>query len=127
VRCRKKVAMSEKDKPIGTAEVGMVAIGRAAARQPTDAEIQAGILRSMRDVVARPYNPNALRRPDRVGVANAPEAVTAGEPKRGTGWAKEAPIESPMPKGSFIEGVVGGMIDRALGPAVPKKREESAG
>jgi hypothetical protein len=114
--------MSEKDKPIdpiGTAEAGMVAIGRAAARQPTEQEIQAGILKTMSEVVARPYNPNALRAPENVKVANAP--VTAGEPGRGSGWQKERAIESPMPKGSFVEGVIGGMIDRALGPAAPGK------
>jgi hypothetical protein len=117
--------MSEKDKPIGavgTAEAGMVAIGRAAARPPSEAEIQQGILRSMREVVARPYNPNALRAPPTVRVANAPEVTTAGEPKRGTGWQEEKPLKSPMPKGSFIEGVVGGMIDAHLGPAQAKPK-----
>jgi hypothetical protein len=114
--------MSEKDKPpMGTAEAGMVAIGRAAARQPTEQEIQQGILKSMSEVVARPYNPNALRAPENVKVANAPEVTTAGEPKCGSGWQEEKPLTSPMPKCSFIEGVVGGMIDAALPPGGEKK------
>lgn len=118
---------NEKDKPSAsgsTAEAGMVAIGRAASRQPTDQEIQQGILKSMSEVVARPYNPNALRRPENTKVANAPVVTTAGEPKRGRGWQEEKPLASPMPKGSFIEGVIGGMIDAAHphGPGSPLRK-----
>jgi hypothetical protein len=36
------------------------------------------------------------------------------------------PIESPMPNGSFVERVVGGMIDHALGPAVPKAGDKAS-
>jgi hypothetical protein len=112
--------MSDDDK-MGTADRGYVAVGRAASRPPTEAEIQAGILKSMSEVVARPYNPQALNAPATVKVANAPVVVTAGESKRGSGWQDEKPLESPMPKGSFIEGVVGGMIDAALPPGGEKK------
>src|SRR5262245_61065354 len=116
--------MSEKDKPLGTAELGMVAVGRAAAQQPTEQEIQAGIDAAMRGVIAdRWTNPNALRAPEKVKVANAVQ-IADEQPKAARGWVEPAKLESPMPKGSFIEGVVGGMIDRALGPAVPKKRED---
>jgi hypothetical protein len=119
--------MSKTDKPGGgTAEAGMARIF-AKASQPTDAEVARAMDLTIRAMARDAYNPNALNPPAIVKVANAPEVVTAGEAKRGTGWANEVPIESPMPKGSFIEGVVGNMIDRALGPAVPKKREESAG
>ncbi len=120
----------ESEKPIGgTAEAGMVAVGRAAARQPTEQEIQQGILKSMGEVVRSPYNPNALRRPEATKVANAPVVTTAGETKRGSGWQEEKPLASPMPKGSFIEGVVGGMIDAAHphGPGSPLRRKLGEG
>lgn len=110
--------MSEKDKPIGTAEAGMVAIGRAAARQPTEQEIQAGILKSMSEVVARPYNPNALRVPDNVKVANAPVVTTA---ERGSGWQEERPLEPVVKPGSMEERVMSQMIDQALPPGGEKK------
>jgi hypothetical protein len=77
--------------------------------------------KTIREMARDAYNPNALRRPETTQVANAPMVVTAGEPKRGSGWQDEKPLESPMPKGSFIEGVVGGMIDAALPPGGEKK------
>src|SRR5262245_46213986 len=114
--------MSEKDKPIGTAEIGMIRVGRAAVVQLTAQEIQAGIARTMGEVVRSASNPQRLipeaqMQRENVKPTNAPAVQTFG-------WANEKKLESPIPKGSFIEGVVGGMIDRALGPAVPKKRED---
>jgi hypothetical protein len=115
--------MSEKDKPIGggTAEAGMVAIGRAASRQPTDQEIQAGILRSMGEVVARPYNPNALRRPENVKVANAPVVVDADEPKQTRGWVEPKPLGPVIEPGSSADRAISAMIDQALPPGEEKK------
>ena len=104
--------MSEKDKPIGgTAEAGMVAIGRAAARPPTEAEIQAGILKTMSEVVRSPYNPNALRAPENVKVANAPQ----------WGWAEERKIGPVVKPGSMAERVMSDLIDAALPPGGEKK------
>jgi hypothetical protein len=117
----------EKGKSMGSAEQGYVAVGRAASRQPTEAEIQRGIDAAMRGVIAdRWTNPNALRAPDNVKVANAPVVVTAGE---GRGWQKEKALESPMPKGSFIEGAVGGMIDAVAphGSGSPLRRKLGEG
>jgi hypothetical protein len=51
--------------------------------------------------------------------------LTDGAPLAGRGWSALRPIESPMPKGSFVDRVVGGMIDRALGPAVPKAGDKA--
>jgi hypothetical protein len=87
--------MSDDDEKMGTADRGYVAIGRAAARQPTEEEIQRGIDATMREVIRSPFNPNALRAPDNVKVANAGEVTTAGEPKRGSGWQEPAKLESP--------------------------------
>jgi hypothetical protein len=66
--------MSEDEKGgMGTADLGYVGVGRAASRQPTEEEIQAGIDAAMRGVIAdRWTNPNALRAPEKVGVTNAP-------------------------------------------------------
>ena len=86
------------------------------AQGPTEEErrVQAGIDATMRAVAADRYNP-ALRE-------GAPRVTVVGAvPVRGSGWAEPRPIESPLPKGSFVEGVVGGMIDHALGPAAPKE------
>ena len=121
-------SMSEKEKdkplagePVGTAEAGMVAVGRAASRQPTEAEIQAGILRSMREVVARPYNPNALLPVDNVKVANAPQVVTAGS---GRGWQEEKPLAAP-PGQDAIERLVNAALPH--GSASPLRRKLGGG
>jgi hypothetical protein len=116
-----EIMSGEKDKPIGTAEQGYVAIGRAASRSLSEEEIQAGILRSMSEVVARPYNPNALRRPEKVGVANAPNVVDADEPKRGSGWQEERPLEPVVKPGSMEDRAISAMIDQALPPGGEKK------
>jgi hypothetical protein len=122
----------EKDKGnaagMGTADLGFVAVGKALVREPTEAEIARALERTLREMRGDRYtNPQQLRAPERTQVANAPRVVDGDEPKRGSSFQEPAKLESPMPKGSFVEGVVGGMIDNALGPAVPGKREESAG
>lgn len=43
---------------------------------------------------------------------------------RGRGFAPEIPLVSPSAKGSMVDDVIGALCDQALGPAVPKKREE---
>jgi hypothetical protein len=72
------------------------------------ARIQRGIDQTIRAIAADRYNPTALPRAPTVTVVGAP---TVGE----------RPLTSPMPNGSFIEGVIGGMIDHALGPALPQE------
>ena len=114
----------EKDKPIapmGTAEAGMVAVGRAAARQPTAEEIQRGIMKTMQEVVSRDarHNPNKLDAPATVKVANAPEVVTAGEPKRGSGWEEEKPLAAP-PGQDAIERLVNAALPH--GAASPLRK-----
>jgi hypothetical protein len=82
--------------------------------------IQEGISRTLSDIVADRYNPiHGLPPSPTVTVVGATEVKTAFEPGGGRGWQRERPIESPMPNGSFIERVVGGMIDHTLGPALP--------
>ena len=101
---------------MSTEAVALANLAAALAQGPTEEErwVQAGIDATMRAVAADRYNP-ALRE-------GAPRVTVVGAvPVRGSGWAEPRPIESPMPKGSFVEGVVGGMIDRALGPAAPKE------
>ena len=107
-----------------TGAVGAMRVAQALTEQarqdanPADRAIQAGIDATMRAVIA-----DHIRG---AGPSASPRSAIA-EPVRGTGWQKETPLVSPVPKGSFIEGVIGGMIDHALGPAVPKKAEESGG
>jgi hypothetical protein len=107
--------MSNNEK-MGTADLGFVAIGKAAARPTTEQEIQAGIDAAMRGVIADRWNPNALRRPDKVGVTNAPNVVTAGR-----GWQEECPLEPVVKPGSMEERVISQMIDAALPPGGEKK------
>jgi hypothetical protein len=99
-------------------------LAKPSAGEAADAaRIQRGIDATMRAVVADRYNP-VLRKPSpTVTVVGAAPVITAGE--RGTGWVEPRPIASPMPKGSFLEGVVGAMIDRALGPALPKAKSDA--
>jgi len=117
----------------GTTAVGVAAMANALSQQmrqdndPADRAIQAGIDAAMRGVVKDTFNRAPSPILPKVTVSGA-APVKEGIPlARGTGWAKEVPLVSPMPKGSFVEGVIGGMIDNALGPAVPRKAEESGG
>jgi hypothetical protein len=112
----------DKDKPpMGTAEAGMVAIGRAAAQQPTDEEVQAGILRSMGEVVASPYNPQALRAPDKVRVANAPVVEADDAPKPGSGWVDPKPLPVFSAKGSREEALIDNLVRAYVGGPNEKK------
>lgn len=113
--------MSENEK-LGTTDRGFIAVGRAAARPLTEAEIQLGINQSMREEIRRPYNPNALNPPATVRVANAPEVVTAGEEKRGTGWADPKPLARPS---AYEERLLSGIADKFLGAATPNKPGEN--
>ena len=103
-------------------------LAKPSAGEAADAaRIQRGIDATMRAVVADRYNP-AHRKPSptvRVVGAAPVTAEAPLAPERGTGWAEPRPIESPMPKGSFVEGVVGRMIDNALGPALPKAKSDA--
>jgi hypothetical protein len=123
-----------------TTALGIAAVARALAQQrgPTDEDrrIQAGIDAAMRGVIAeqtdtsegRVKNPTDQRIPPHLmGKSREPLGHLGNELlviPRERGFAPEVPITSPLPKGSFIEGVVNRMVDNALGPAVPKKREE---
>src|SRR5262245_44924519 len=127
-------AGSEKDKPIGTAEIGMIRVGRAAAVQLTEQEIQAGILKTMGEVVVRDrWNPNALRAPEKVKGANAPDVVEASEPKE-RGWRDAQPLPIHAAKGSREEALIDAMVEKFVGPPVVRpggekkdgKRKESA-
>jgi hypothetical protein len=107
---------------MGTADLGYVGVGRAASRQATEEEIQRGIDAAMRGVIAdRWTNPNALRRPDNVRVANAPTVVDAGEPKRERGLVEPKELEPVVKPGSMEERVMSNLIDTALPPGVEKK------
>jgi hypothetical protein len=83
--------------------------------------IQEGINAAMRETIKNPPNPNALRRPEKVGVANAPRVVDADEPKRGTGWQEEKPLEPVVKPGSMEERVMSNLIDQALPPGGEKR------
>jgi hypothetical protein len=109
--------MSEKS--MGTAERGYVAIGRA--RPLTEQEIQAGIARSMREVVTHDLrNPQALRPPERVGVANAPEVKTVGE---GRGFIEDKPLPIHSAKGSREEALIDAMVEKFVGPPGGEKKD----
>jgi hypothetical protein len=82
-----------------------------------DAVLQAGIDAAMREVVARPYNPNALRPPDKVGIANAPVVVTAGE---GRGLVEPKELELVVRPGSMADRAISNLIDEALPPGAEK-------
>ena len=107
-----------------TGAVGAMRVAQALTEQarqdanPADRAIQAGIDATMRAVIS-----DHIRG---AGPSASPRSAIA-EPVRGTGWQKETPLVSPVPKGSFIEGVIDGMIDNALGPAVPAKKAEESG
>jgi hypothetical protein len=79
---------------------------------------QAEIDQAMLGVIAdaRRSNPNAHELPIKVLPAGATEAKVGVEPPR-RGWQEERPLESPMRTGSFVESVVGGMIDQAFPPS----------
>jgi hypothetical protein len=55
--------------------------------------IQAGIDATMREVISRPYNPQALDPPEKATLPNAPTVVEAGE------VVKERDYYSPKPLG----------------------------
>jgi hypothetical protein len=110
--------MSEKDKPIGTAEVALARMFAGSA-QATEADQLRAIDQTIREISRDTYNPNALRRPDNVKVANAPIVTTAGE--RGSGWQEEKPLGPVVKPGSMEERVMSQMIDAALPPGGEKK------
>jgi hypothetical protein len=116
--------MSENDKPIGTAEAGYIAVGRAASRQPTEAEIQRGIDSAMRGVIAdRWTNPNALRAPDKVGVANAVQiADDAPKPANRSGWQEDRPLPIHSAKGSSEEALIDAMAEKFVGGPNSEKK-----
>jgi hypothetical protein len=97
-------------------EVGLTRIN--AMRPLTEKEIQAGIDKTMREVVANPYNPNALRRPETATPANAPVVKTFGQ---GRGFIEDKPLEPVVKPGSLEERVMSAMIDAVLPPGVEKK------
>lgn len=120
----------------GETEAIAIANMTAGLAQPSEGEaadaarIQRGIDATMRGVIADRYDPTRREPAPTVTVAGAMRMKDGGElniiPRSG-GWAEPRPIESPVPKGSFVEGVIGGMIDRTLGPAVPAAKPEAGG
>lgn len=108
-----------------TSALALSRAGWALAPAPTEEEkaIQRGITETMRAVVADRYNPSVREGTSKVIPAGASMVRPGGElniiPSNTPGWVKEIPIKSPMPNGSFIEKVIGGMCDAALGPALP--------
>jgi hypothetical protein len=69
--------------------------------------IQRGIDQTMRETIAhRPYSPGEMPASETVRVAGAPVV-------RGTGWQTERELELPVKPGSFLDRVVGGVIDNA--------------
>jgi hypothetical protein len=100
-------------------------------RQPAadNAVLQAGIDAAMREVIRSPYNPNALRRPEKVGVTNAPNVVDAGEPKQTRGWVEPKELEPVVKPGSMEERVIEGMINAAYphGTASPLRKSKAEG
>jgi hypothetical protein len=102
--------------------IGIAGVARAMAEQmretDEDRAIQAGIARTMRDVI-RDRCPTAQQPMPTVSVANAPRVVDADAP-RGTGWRDPAPLASPSAPGSSTERAIAALTDHALGPAVPK-------
>ena len=105
------------------AEAGMVAVGRAAARPLTEAEIQRGIDATMREVVGRDarHNPNRLNPPATVKVANAPEVVTAGE---GRGWVEPKPLAAP-PGQDAIERLVNAALPHGAASPLRRRPDEN--
>lgn len=74
----------------------------------------------MREVVTHDLrNPNALRAPERVEVANAPNVVTTAE--RGSGWQEPKALGPVVKPGSMEERVMSDLIDAALPPGGEKK------
>jgi hypothetical protein len=110
-----------------TGAVGLARIGHimGAGREQTAEElaIQAGIDATMRAVVSQdaPYVSKMIARDARP--EDLPRAApTSVASSNRTGWAKETPLEPPLgAKGSYLDNLVGKMIDNTLGPAVPKR------
>jgi hypothetical protein len=50
--------------------------------------------------------------------------VTAGEPKRGTGWQEERPLPIRSAKGSAEEALIDAMTEKFVGAAVGKGKAE---
>lgn len=118
--------MSTEDLAISRLSFGLAQPSQGEAEDR--ARIQQGIDAAMRGVITDRYHPSRREPAPTVTVAGAvpvkdrfpPEPV----PVRRGGWAPERPLTSPMPNGSFVEGVVGAMIDHVLGPAVRKLETE---
>jgi hypothetical protein len=108
--------------------LGIAAVARACAEHMRgtreERSIQAGIDATMREVIAtRGYNP-VMREPSPTVTVASGVKVEPGAPlARGTGWAQEVPLAPPVKPGSMEDRVIGAMIDQALGPAVPPKKE----
>jgi hypothetical protein len=109
-----------------------VALNRLAAvsrQRPTaeDLATQRAINKTMEAVVANRYDPTARPIPEHQmkEMTTKPLPYLGNElliaPPKRTGWVEPTPLASPVPKGSFIEGVIGGMIDNALGPVQRKE------
>lgn len=95
-------------KPMRTEELALMRIFAGGA-QPTELDIQRGIDAAMREVVSRPYNPNALRAPEPVRV-NAPEVA---EPtKRGSGWVEAKPLAQ---RNKFEKELVDALAEKFVG------------
>jgi hypothetical protein len=89
--------------------------------QPTPEDHAKAMDMSIRAMARDAYNPNRLNAPQTVRVANAPVVVGMDEPKRGSGWQEEKPLEPVVKPGSMEERVMSQMIDQALPPGAEKK------
>lgn len=78
--------MSKENERMSTSDIGLSRLGQITGERLSDAELQRGIDRTLREITARPYNPQALDPPEKVKVAVAPTVVEAGEKAAEPGW-----------------------------------------
>ncbi len=129
--------MSDNSTAIGIARVA-AAMTELMQRNasPADRAIQAGIDECMRGVIRAQtsQDANALKCPTAQGPGTGPRVERKPEPgdlskallitPAGRGWREPKELGPVVQPGSMEERVLDGMIDNALGPALPKPKAE---
>ena len=105
-----------KDERMSTADLGYIRLSQISGEALDPTGIQRGIDATMREVIARPYNPNALRPPEKATPIDAGKVVEAREAGVSeAGWYEPKALGPSRRTDALIEQLVNSELPHCSG------------
>jgi hypothetical protein len=87
-----------------TSDIGLSRLAGITGERLSEADVQRGIDKTLREIVSRPYNPQRLDPPETVRPIDAPTVTTAGEKvTTEKGWYSPKPLAPSRRTDELIE------------------------